>query len=383
MNKIIIIILFFGYINLALSENSFIYTIEDLHVLKSEKNYPEYIKHALDIRPSQRNKEWQEMTVTMANGLLQEMISQNKYTEKGYQLMLSLQLWPLLKKDEVFISYRNSYSEKFLTHCFSNNNQCEKKLEFIWDSTPLRNRFPDFGVNLAILINKFNPKYKIINLIKESLISSTSEFYCQKNPIKTAIYQEVSNFLQVQQTNIQLKIFIDDLLSRGCRDIFLKDLKQLLSVRSLQTRQLAYQVLKSQDRISQAENDLYLTLYILRGPAIGDTFNLAWANTLKLGQSYSRRSKMLNNLNKIDPLPDELFAMPNLKKTKILLKLIQNNIPEYINHYATTCINFLTGATPFPNGNPAVSCQEFFKNYKEISNLDPSLIEKYEQIRQL
>ena len=92
---------------------------------------------------------------------------------------------------------------------------------------------------------------------------------------------------------------------------------------------------------------------------------------------------MLNNLNKIDPLPDELFAMPNLKKTKILLKLIQNNIPEYINHYATTCINFLTGATPFPNGNPTVSCQEFFKNYKEISNLDPSLIEKYEQIRQL
>jgi len=383
MNKIIILILIFGHINQAFSESRFIYTIEDLHVLKSEKNYSEYIKHALDIRPSQRNKEWQEMTLTMANGLLQEMISQNKYTEKDYQLMLNLQLRPLLKKDEVFISYRNSYSEKFLTHCFSNNKQCEKKLEFIWDSTPLRTRFPDFGVNLAILINKFNPKYKIIDLIKESIITSTSEFYCQKTPIKTAIYQEVSSFLQVKRSNKELKSFIDDLLGQDCRDIFLNDLKQLLSVRSLQSRQLAYQVLKAQNRISQAEDDLYLTLYILRGPAIGDTFNHAWANTLKLGQSYSRRSKMLNNLNKIDPLPDELFAMPNLKKTKILLKLIQDNIPEYIDHYATTCINFLTGTYPFPNGNPTVSCQDFFKNYKEISNLDPSLIKKYEQIRQL
>ncbi|MCO4754768.1 MAG: hypothetical protein KC478_09800, partial [Bacteriovoracaceae bacterium] len=49
-----------------------LYDIKDLEVLESNKSYREFLDHALDIRPSDRKKQWTEMVNNMAVGFLKQ-----------------------------------------------------------------------------------------------------------------------------------------------------------------------------------------------------------------------------------------------------------------------------------------------------------------------
>ena len=61
-----------------------IYTIEDLKVLHAEKSYAEYIKHALDIRPVQRDEKWKSMTKEMSYGLLENLSAKKTLVKSDF-----------------------------------------------------------------------------------------------------------------------------------------------------------------------------------------------------------------------------------------------------------------------------------------------------------
>ena len=63
MIKFISVIFSFTAINLFCA-NAALYSIEDLEQLQISKNYTEFLNHAHDIRPSNRDKRWREMGVS-------------------------------------------------------------------------------------------------------------------------------------------------------------------------------------------------------------------------------------------------------------------------------------------------------------------------------
>ena len=60
------------------------YTLEDLKILHKQKSYLEYLDHALDVVPSKRNKEWDEMTGEMALHYLEAKIKDTFVTKNSF-----------------------------------------------------------------------------------------------------------------------------------------------------------------------------------------------------------------------------------------------------------------------------------------------------------
>lgn len=57
----------------------------DLEILSQEKGYTEYFAHALDIRPSERNERWKEMTILMAENWAKTIKQKAEPTVEDYQ----------------------------------------------------------------------------------------------------------------------------------------------------------------------------------------------------------------------------------------------------------------------------------------------------------
>ena len=72
------------------------YTIKDLEVLEKNKNAKEYLEHAYDIRPLERNDHWKQMTQHMAVVFVNKKINGRLFTRENFQFIERINLWPPL-----------------------------------------------------------------------------------------------------------------------------------------------------------------------------------------------------------------------------------------------------------------------------------------------
>ena len=84
-----------------------LFSMEDLSILKAQKNFKEFLAHALDIRPSKRNKKWEKMVQDMATGHVTSILEKKQFSKKNFTFIESLLSWPTLKVDEFFLIKRN------------------------------------------------------------------------------------------------------------------------------------------------------------------------------------------------------------------------------------------------------------------------------------
>ena len=122
-----------------------------------------------------------------------------------------------------------------------------------------------------------------------------------------------------------------------------------------------FKILVAKRELREEDKDFYYVLFILNGPRVGKTFNLAWNRMKELGENFSRRQKVLQRLLKLDPLPDAVVGTSGSDKRKTLLEFFSHHFPEYFNHYSKVCLNYLEGKGSFPQGNPTVRCRDFFR----------------------
>jgi len=361
------------------------YNISDLEALERDKSYQEFFDHANDIRPSQRDKHWQSMVTSMGTGLVQNLSTKQEYKLKNYTLLEKISSWPSLLKNEFYNKLRTEYLVEFLENCYLSLTKinCSELIKSSWKYTPEKNKFLDFGIKLAQVISRHRPKESVWMYIKKPIKTELAHFYCKKGEIKKAIFKNIKATLQNKRDkNLNVSLLIDNMMSKDCWAQVAHELKGLLYRPGHVSAQIAYDILSAKNSLTRKEKDTYLVHFILKGPIVGETFNNAWHVLSELGQNYSRRRPIIDTLKQFDPLPDNVFTQYDSKKKKLLTQLLNNNLPEYIDHYSKTCINYLKGNGHFPNGNPTVSCSSFFNIVKDLKT-NSTFVKSYSKIKKI
>ncbi len=139
----------------------------------------------------------------------------------------------------------------------------------------------------------------------------------------------------------------------------------------------------AQNELTQEQRDLYLFVYILQTPSIGDTFNQAWSNLEMLGKDYERRMRLLKAVKRLDPLPDQLFSTFGHKKALVVTKHLAAHFPEYLDFYSRTCLNYIQGKDSFPRGNPTINCKDFYELSSKEKIIDNEFLKQYQKSIQI
>ena len=71
-----------------------------MEALENAGQYKEFLDHAFDIRPVERDKHWQAMLSAMAIQYISEAVKRKDYTERIFGYVEYLLTWQGLKSDE-------------------------------------------------------------------------------------------------------------------------------------------------------------------------------------------------------------------------------------------------------------------------------------------
>ncbi len=364
----------------AVSKN--FYTLDDLLILSKEKSVDEFLEHAKDVLPKERNELWQKAVKDIAVLKLDRLLLLNIFDKKSFELVEELTSWPILNNYDVFLAKRESFAKKYLINCFENRltdrNLCHRDLLFFWNNSTSNLSRNELGIYLAELLIKYLPTVDRFVLIHPSINASLSNLYCQKEVVWKTLYSHVQRYLNLDISNEQLQKRLYNMASSECYKAFEKELKSAMFRPQLKQIEAyyAYKTLSALNLLTRKEKDIYLTTFILSGPVKGEIFNEAWNTITELGKNYDRRKAVLMELKNFDPLPDHILSMINKDKDEVLVDLIHQNIPEYLDFYSRTCEAYLTGKKEFPKGNPTVECRKFLKHSQGKKWVDASVLEK-------
>lgn len=337
------------------------YTIEDLEILASTNSYLEFIKHAKDIKPSQRKVKWKKLVIEQSIGLLDELRKEKNYKKSSFALVEDVANWPTLKKDEFFQLKRNAYTIEYFKHCFSTEkvpSVCQKELNSFWLRS---NKDTDTGYKLAELVAGFMPQHDQWELIGDILKSEQSHFYCQKSLIKKSFVKHLKEITIDAKNDYARKIKLQNIADIKCWNVVLPELKKELWSSSPSMSKNVYRTLTSFNQLSLQEEDLWLTLYLLDNPQVGNLFNISWNRLKELANNFDRRNVVHRKLKRMDPLPGNSFN----HKSQAITRHFNKHFPEYIATYAQTCIDYLEGTRHFSYGNPTLYCDQLFARDKE------------------
>jgi hypothetical protein len=358
------------------------YTMADLEALESERNYREFLDHALDIRPSERGRTWQAMVSSMAQGLIDFSLARQRLNRETWLYLDQISLWPVLQSDEFFQAKLANFVRQYLPHCLNEQKiakeLCAQDMVKYWRHSP---RDPDLGIWLAQESERYKLGLPFQQLLDRVGQSDLSQFYCQRPIVQRHLQQELSQqILRRELKGENLEQFFKTKVNPTCWAKLAPHFKDIIErmEQPVLELEIAYLLLNLNDELTQAEQDFFLVRYLFNGPVVGVVFNLAWTRLKELSQNYNRRQVVFNQLKAMDHLPDALLQSPNIEQKSTILKYVHQQFPEYFLYYARTCLDYYQGTREFPRGNPTLHCGELFRLSAE-ENLP--LVEQHLQIQ--
>ncbi len=345
------------------------YSLQDLEILSKQKSYWEFLQHARDIRPGQRNKHWTELVQEMAVGFIEFNLRTQSFGSDNYTLLRQIARWPVLRDDEFFQVKYNNYMARYTGYCFKNDKpeNCITKIEQFWH---LSNKDPETGHKFIQLIQNISPQYSLWNFLKDIVTHPMSNFYCQRPLIATQLSKKILTdfgpFITPKKTksslnNAQIRKRLKNFMHEKCWQSLLPSLKQNLFSELPRHQMILHKILNAKKALNTSENDLFYALYLLKGPLVGEAFNQSWNGLARIGQNFKRKTALLKTLKKQDPLEGKIFASSNYDLKKTVVRHFAKHFPEYLDIYAKTCLDYREGRKTFHHGNPTIECPEFFK----------------------
>lgn len=345
------------------------YTREDLEVLVAEGNYSEYLRHALEIRPSQRDDRWRINTGKMADLMAKQILLRDKVEESDLREIETLYDWPLLREDDVFKLRRSQIGQRYFENCLATGKTCASKLIQFWKRDDAN---PELGFSFAEIAHKHGlPKDMIWDFLTPGLRSPVSKFHCGKDFVVQEVWDHLTKTYLALGPKGNFTHSIDTTLHPHCLPaVNTLAEKRLREPDGELDREVAFSILQAQGKTPQKTQDLYYTLYLLETPSRGESFNLAWNQLRGLGKSPQRRDQVLEEMKKLSFLPDGIALSLDQQKKKVVLKHLKSNFPEYLDLYFRSCLRYYGGKGPFPKGNPTQACEGLMR-----SDLAPELFE--------
>ena len=359
-----------------------LYTMKDLSVLAEEKNHSEFFSHALDIPPSKRDQAWKNMVETLGIDHLNILLAKTQLAEKDYRLVHQLSNWPIFKEDEFFIKKRDYIFLRELKTCFSiaNNNKDRRKCVFL--SKKVFNDYNHdqiFSYDIVLALKPHNIGHVLLWEFASKLVGEPiSEFYCGKPVLKDIIIDQLYiNFSKTQAFELPIH--------KDCLRSLSPHLTKLLIDKDKNLRHVAFNFLKNKSLLDEKSKNQFHILNFLENtnlqPSDIDQSLLAFK---AISESISERESLLANLSKLEVLPEGVFSnsvKDSAKEDQARTRIINRYFPEYILHYAKTCLSYLKadGQNLFPNGNPTPGCHNFFKNESIAELLPKNYFNDYEK----
>jgi hypothetical protein len=355
------------------------YDIKDLEQLSDTKNYEEFLNHARDIRPSKRDKYWKSLVDQMAIGQIDFLIEKKLFNKDQFDLIERISLWPELNKDNFFQNKRNRYAEKYLKSCFEKNaKDCKSQLFTFWHSS---NQRAELAMKMVEYLKLYTDHKEYWNFYQKITKSDLQEYYCPQPHVKKVIFKHMQMNLMEIEDKATINRFIKANIGVSCWFLLVDDFKGLLFSKGPTLREFAYRILDAEEALTPVERDSFHAFYLLDNPINGDLFNRAWSTVSALGQDFGRRMKVRKKLTSIDPLPGNIFAHRDELKKEAVIELFHSNFPEYVDHYAKLCVNFLKGVGSYPKGTPTLYCNELFKVSKKKRWVSQSLKVQYSSLK--
>lgn len=359
-----------------------LYSLVDLEVLTQEGNYEEFFAHALDVRPSERQDSWKGMVSKMGDGYGRLILSRSEITKPQFQKIEKLYAWPALRADDVFKLHRQDIGLRYLKVCLKQETPCWGEVKNFWETDQ---KDPEVAFKMAELtLNLPDKSVSTWSYLDVALKSPLSEFYCKKDFVLEAIWAKLEiDYIRLGTSGNFLKK-IDETLHPDCLISFNQwTNKKLLKPDKSSERELAYQILDAQGKITPALTDFFYTIYLLENPSKGELFNYAWNRLSQLSKSVDRRDEVLKKIKTLDPLPDEIFSSLDESKKRAVLGHFKSHFPEYLYHYTDQCLLFYGGKSEFPNGNPTMKCQNFMESDLAKSIVGADKVLRFNKIRSI
>lgn len=330
------------------------YGLTDLAVLESEKDTEEFFKHYRDIRPSERQKQWREMTLNMGVLWIEKLLADKKFEQKDFELLHERSKTYPFQEDELFQFTKRKYLTLYFAKCFEGNRKsCSHDLNRSLAATQLESQW-SYDL-LTKHLNKLEiDQVRILN--KNILQSPDALIFCGKKDFFAPLLRQYVQD-KVTENDLQKNLNLS-LVTKSCRLRMKEYQAKLLQLSPRDKRLDTFLFLEELGNIDSKEREIFYISYALDNAEIGDTLNLAWNFIQGLAENYKKRDELLIELNKLPNLPGEtVFKNPNYERHSAIINLFKKNFPEYLDAYAKSCLKHLNGEKT--SSNPK-ACHEFF-----------------------
>ncbi len=283
---------------------------------------------------------------------------------------------------EIFQFRRNQY---VLVYLQANPEARKEALTALWNTTPQEmGSSVELGTKFAELLQTSEnppPDAALWPYIKRATAGKFAPIYCMRSSVRQISLAYLLSMAPKLGEGPEARAKIEKEISSDCLKAMGQELRDLMNSGDKSRRELAFLLLDSRGELSPEERELYLVEFLLRGPVVGEVFNQAWNLLKALGQDFKHRQALLGKLASQSYLPDALFAAADSKKRDILLELFAKNFPEYLAHYARTCLDYYKGLKEFPEGNPTMHCKELKAATKGTKLLSPTLLKELSTLK--
>jgi hypothetical protein len=211
---------------------------------------------------------------------------------------------------------------------------------------------------------------KLWTFYEKAVNDSISAFYCKKPNIQTALINKLYEETSFLEFDGNYKSVVNKWIPETCFKELVPALKNCLESTSSNglDKEMALNILEAKNQLSSEELDLYATLYLLDGPIVGDKMNTAWKKIENLSENFSKRQKILVQIQNLKFLPDRIFKDPNLPRSKAIINLFAKNFPEYLEYYGKSCLKLLSYSDDTPlKLTSSLQCNEFLKAAKNLN----------------
>lgn len=363
------------------------YTLKDLEALEKEKNYEEFLRHAMDIRPSERQKLWRDMYQSMAIEMLDSKIRNREYTFKSYKQVEEIARSSLLMNDEFFQLKRSIFAKNFFNECYqqssstTNSNAdytfkaCDQELNAYWTNSK---KDPDVGLELAALIEKYPSALDSWPFYKRALSDiKVTPIYCEKPPVQKAIIKKMTQESFHADFTGNYKALTERIAPDACFTKLIPTLREMTksTLTNGLEKEMAMNILEARGKLSAEEMDLLAIVYLLDGPVVGEKMNIAWNRVERLSENYKKRQDLLDKVKNLPVLPDKIFKDPEMPRHKAIINLFARHFPEYLNYYGHKCVDLMDTRKEMPtNVASGHQCSQFLKTALESKKDGPEWI---------
>jgi hypothetical protein len=303
------------------------YSFEDIKELEKKAEFIEFFAHAKDIRPTLRDKKWQDL-VKRAFKKLTLLYESSRPNSKAFSQYLNLSSWKTIKDTEEL----RERSLKIILNYFQSKKYTPEisaqVIEFF--NANSKNPYVLYEIYKDIEKKEKLPKLKekiVLNAAKSSLAS----YFCSRKEALGIFSEPIAEIIGAKPQEFDLKL--STIMNRKCWEEVKK-----LSLSSSSVNQIYLQSILKDPGSEQKEKKLAVILLLINHKISLKEKNILWEQFSKISENADQRQEILKTMNSYEAIPDTNILNKG-QKSYYLTKFFFRKFPEFKTYYLKQCLN--------------------------------------------